>query len=72
MRIVVLHRILALCLAGSALVIQNTAIANDWLRVTVCDLLRAPEQFLGKDVEVAGQTEGHWFESAPDHGELKF
>jgi hypothetical protein len=65
MKIAVLLWLLALGLAGSPLVAQNTAIPNDWLRVTVCELLRAPEQYLGKDVEVAGQTEGHWFESAP-------
>jgi hypothetical protein len=58
-------RILALGLSGSLLVAQSTAIANEWPRVTVCELLRAPEQYVGKNVEVAGQTEGHWFESAP-------
>jgi hypothetical protein len=58
-------RILALCVAGSFLVAQSTAVANEWPSVTVCELLSAPEQYLGKNVEVAGQTEGHWFESAP-------
>jgi len=55
----------ALGLAGLLLVAHGTATANEWLRVTVCELLRAPEQYLGKGVEVAGQTEGRWFESAP-------
>lgn len=65
MRLVALLRIFVLGLAGSLLVAQSTAMADEWPRVTVCELLRAPEQYLGKDVEVAGQTEGGWFESAP-------
>jgi hypothetical protein len=43
MKIAVLLWMLALGLAGSPLVAQNTAIPNDWQRVTVCELLRAPE-----------------------------
>jgi hypothetical protein len=55
-KIAVLLWMLALGLAGSPLVAQNTAIPNDWLRVTVCELLRAPEQYLGKDVEVGSNS----------------
>ncbi len=65
MRLTALPRIVVLGLAGSWLLAQSTASAKEWLRVSVCELLSAPERYLGKDVEVRGQTEGRWFESAP-------
>lgn len=59
----VLPRLMALCLFG--LVLSWYADASTPRYVSVCELLRAPERYVGDTVEIVGQTEGRWFESAP-------
>ena len=44
---------------------QQAGNATDVLRVSICDLRATPGKFAGTLVEVKGQTEGNWFESAP-------
>jgi hypothetical protein len=55
---------LVLGVAASLLVGPTIVTADESVRVSVCEVLRAPERYLGKEVEVTGQTEGHWFEGA--------
>lgn len=61
----VLRILLALLLFEGVSVWHDAAHASTWEKVSVCELLRAPAQYVGHTVEVVGQTEGHWFESAP-------
>lgn len=63
MQAITLPRVLAVCLLGWVTTWQ--AYASTPRYVSVCQLLRAPAQYLGDTVEVVGQTEGRWFESAP-------
>jgi hypothetical protein len=57
--------LLSLLLCEGASVWDDAAHATVWQKVSVCELLRGPAQYVGHTIEVVGQTEGHWFESAP-------
>jgi len=61
----VLQILLSLFLCEIVPVWHDAAHASGWQKVSVCELLRAPGQYIGHAIEVVGQTEGHWFESAP-------
>ncbi len=45
--------------------VSSVSLASEPLRVSLCDLVRTPQTYDHKVIEVDGQTGGDWFEYAP-------